>query len=58
MGKESDEVKKRIEEVAVGWVSGWSVLEDQFGSNSFRARGSITAPERMWEPTSGEVSFW
>jgi len=55
MGKERVEVKKRIEDEVAGCVSGWSVREDQSGRSSFKARGSITAPESMCEPASREV---
>jgi len=48
-------VKKSMEEEVAGWVSGWEPLygeegEAQSGRSSLRARGSRTAPERMWEP--------
>ena len=51
MGKEEFAVKKRMLECVAGWVKGWPDLACQSGINSFRALGSITAPERICEPT-------
>jgi hypothetical protein len=50
MGIESALVKKRIDDDMAGWINGWSSREDHDGRSSFSARGSMTAPDRIWEP--------
>ena len=50
MVKDWFSVKKRIELCLAGWVSGWSDRSFQSGRSSFKAVGSITAPDRIWEP--------
>ena len=37
----------------VGCLRGWSSRDCQSGRSSSRARGSMTAPERIWEPWKG-----
>ena len=51
MGKEYFSVKKRIAVLVAGWVNGWPSMDCQSGRSSLRVRGSMTAPERICEPT-------
>ena len=55
MGTARREVRKRMEDDVAGCVRGWSVREGQSGMSSLRARGSITAPERICEPRIYEL---
>ena len=57
MGNEDLDVRKRIREDVAGRVSGCPSIVFHSGSSSSSARGSMTAPDRIWDP-SWQVFFF